>query len=78
MSHYTCAMFSKMSAQQPNSPIQNTPSSSIGEIEDSEPERKYICPHAGCLKAYRQSSGLRYHIKNVSPCSFFLISVLII
>ena len=72
MSHFTCAMFSKLSAQQPNSPAQNTPSSSTLEIEDSEPERKYICPHAGCLKAYRQSSGLRYHRKHVCRCSFFL------
>ena len=77
VSHFTCAMFSKVSAQQPNSPAQNTPSSSTAEIEDSEPERKFTCPQAGCLKAYRQSSGLRYHIKHVCRCSFFFISVLI-
>ena len=71
MSHFTSAMFSKLSAQQPNSPAQNTPSSSTMEIEDLEPERKYICPHVGCLKAYRQSSGLRYHRKHVCRCSFF-------
>ena len=71
MSHFTCAMFSKLSAQQPNSPAQNTPSSSALEIDDSEPERKYTCPHAGCLKAYRQSSGLRYHRKHVRRYSFF-------
>jgi len=67
MSHFTCAMFSKLSSQQPNSPAQNTPSSSTLEIEDSEPERKYACPRAGCLKAYRQSSGLRYHRKHGHP-----------
>jgi len=67
MSHFTCAMFSKFSAQQPNSPAQNTTSSSTLEIEDLEPERKFICPQAGCLKAYRQSSGLRYHIKHGHP-----------
>lgn len=71
MSHFTCAMFSKLSAQQPNSPAHNTPSSSTLEFEDLEPERKYACPHAGCLKAYRQSSGLRYHRKHVRRCSFF-------
>lgn len=36
-----------------------------GEIEDLEPERKYACPKLGCYKAYRQPSGLRYHIKYV-------------
>ena len=71
MSHFTCAMFSKLSAQQSNSPAQNTPSSSTLEIEDLEPERKYSCPQAGCFKAYRQSSGLRYHRKHVRCFSFF-------
>ena len=71
MSHFTSAMFSKLSARQPNSSAQNTPSSSALEIEDLEPERKYACPHAGCLKAYRQSSGLRYHRKHVCHFSFF-------
>jgi hypothetical protein len=70
MEHFTCAMFSKLSAQQPNSPAQNTPSSSTLENEDLEPERRYTCPQAGCLKAYRQSSGLRYHRKHVCR-SFF-------
>ena len=76
MAHFTCAMFSKFSAQQPSSPAQNTPSSSTLEMEDLEPERKYTCPQVGCLKAYRQSSGLRYHIKHVCRCSFFLVSLL--
>ena len=76
MEHFTYAMFSKISAQQPNSPAQNTPSSSTLEIEDLEPERKFTCPLAGCLKAYRQSSGLRYHIRHVCCCSFFLDSIL--
>jgi len=67
MSHFTSAMSSKLSAQQPNSPAQNTPSSSTLEIEDLEPERKYSCPRAGCFKAYRQSSGLRYHRKYGHP-----------
>lgn len=76
MAHFTCAMFSKFSAQQPISPALNTPSSSTLEIEDLEPERKFTCPQAGCLKAYRQSSGLRYHIKHVCRRSFFLVSLL--
>jgi len=67
MSHFTCAMFSKLSAQQPNSSAQNTPSSSTLEFRELEPERKFTCPQAGCLKAYRQSSGLRYHIKHGHP-----------
>jgi len=73
MSHFTCAMFSKFSAQQPTSSAQNTPSSSTLEFDDLEPERKFTCPHPGCLKAYRQSSGLRYHIKHVCRYPFFLL-----
>lgn len=64
------------SAQQPNSPAQNMSSSNTLEIEDLEPERKYTCPHAGCLKVYRQSSGLRYHKKHVCHCSFLLVTLL--
>jgi hypothetical protein len=73
MSHFTCAMFSKLSAQSPA----HTPSSSTLEIEDLEPERKFTCPQAGCLKAYRQTSGLRYHLKHVCRYSFFLVSLLL-
>jgi myb proto-oncogene protein/Myb-like DNA-binding protein BAS1 len=67
MSHFTGAMFSKFSAQHPNSSAQNTPSSSTLELKELEPERKFTCPRAGCLKAYRQSSGLRYHVKHGHP-----------
>lgn len=38
-----------------------------GELDDSEHDRRYPCPKQGCYKAYRQPSGLRYHIKNVGP-----------
>lgn len=62
--------------QQPGTPDMH-PSLLSGEeaAEDCEPQRKYPCPHPGCYKAYRQTSGLRYHTKFVShsprssPCA---------
>ncbi|KAF7340030.1 Transcriptional activator Myb [Mycena venus] len=36
--------------------------------EDAEPEsRGYICHHPHCFKAYKQPSGLRYHLKHGHP-----------
>jgi len=65
--HFKNALFSRFSAQQPSTPVLNTPSSTEGDIEDLEPERKYACPQPGCYKAYRQPSGLRYHVKYGHP-----------
>ncbi|KDR84868.1 hypothetical protein GALMADRAFT_217949 [Galerina marginata CBS 339.88] len=65
--HFKNALFSRFSAQQPSTPVLNTPSSTDGDLEDSEPERKYACPQPGCYKAYRQPSGLRYHVKYGHP-----------
>ncbi|KAF8971449.1 hypothetical protein BDZ97DRAFT_1786576 [Flammula alnicola] len=65
--HFTRALFSRFSAQQPGTPDQSTSSLSPEEVEDSEPERKYACPRPGCYKAYRQPSGLRYHVKYGHP-----------
>ncbi|PPQ92695.1 hypothetical protein CVT25_014002 [Psilocybe cyanescens] len=65
--HFATALSSRFSAQLPGTPDLNTPSSLEGEIEDLEPERKYMCPQPGCFKAYRQPSGLRYHIKFGHP-----------
>ncbi|KAJ8517033.1 hypothetical protein ONZ45_g5734 [Pleurotus djamor] len=42
------------------------PDDSEGESEDKK-ARKYVCQHAGCFKAYRQLSGLRYHRKHGHP-----------
>lgn len=68
--HFATALSSRFSAQLPSTPDINTPSSLEGEVEDLEPERKYMCPQPGCFKAYRQPSGLRYHIKFV--CSLLV------
>ncbi|KAH9487048.1 Transcription factor MYB3R-4 [Psilocybe cubensis] len=65
--HFATALSSRFSAQLPSTPDVNTPSTLEGEIEDLEPERKYMCPQPGCFKAYRQPSGLRYHIKFGHP-----------
>ena len=34
------------------------------EVDDNE--REFVCPVLDCFKAYKHSSGLRYHIKHVS------------
>ncbi|KAJ3512793.1 hypothetical protein NLJ89_g3310 [Agrocybe chaxingu] len=65
--HFTHALFSRF-AQQPATPDQQTSSlSTDGEVDASDPDRKYMCPREGCFKAYRQPSGLRYHIKHGHP-----------
>ncbi|KAF8168227.1 hypothetical protein B0H34DRAFT_684715 [Crassisporium funariophilum] len=67
--HFQNALYSRFSAQQPSTSVLNTPSSlnTEAETEEIEPERNYPCPESGCYKAYRQPSGLRYHIKHGHP-----------
>ncbi|KAJ7814104.1 hypothetical protein B0H14DRAFT_2850846 [Mycena olivaceomarginata] len=44
-----------------------TPVAAAQDAEDGEREnRDYICHHPHCFKAYKQPSGLRYHLKHVS------------
>jgi len=67
--HFTNALHDKFS-RQPATPIQQMSLlSTEGDSEDSD--RRYPCPRLGCYKAYRQASGLRYHLKHVSL--FFLV-----
>ena len=35
------------------------------DTEASEAKRVYVCHHPNCFKAYKQPSGLRYHLKHV-------------
>ncbi|RDB28956.1 Myb-like protein A [Hypsizygus marmoreus] len=37
------------------------------ESGDDEAKRTYVCHHPDCFKAYRQPSGLRYHLKHGHP-----------
>ncbi|KAF9481702.1 hypothetical protein BDN70DRAFT_876021 [Pholiota conissans] len=64
--HFTNALFSRFSQQQPATPEQST-SPLSGDDGEGEPERKHMCPLPGCYKAYRQTSGLRYHKKFGHP-----------
>ena len=62
--HFTNALHDKFS-KQPATPVQQMSMlSTDGDSEDSD--RRYPCPTPGCYKAYRQPSGLRYHLKHVS------------
>ncbi|KAF8905463.1 hypothetical protein CPB84DRAFT_1960391 [Gymnopilus junonius] len=65
--HFRDALYSRFSAQQPNTPELGTPPGTEGDLEDIEPERKHVCPRPDCFKAYRQPSGLRYHIRYGHP-----------
>ncbi|KAF9535330.1 hypothetical protein CPB83DRAFT_841584 [Crepidotus variabilis] len=64
--HFTNAIQDKFS-KQPATPVQQMSmlSTEGGDSEDSD--RRYPCPTPGCYKAYRQPSGLRYHIKHGHP-----------
>ncbi|KAF8202953.1 hypothetical protein BJ912DRAFT_1052975 [Pholiota molesta] len=64
--HFTNALFSRFNAQQPSTPDQN-PTTLSGEDDEEETQRRYPCPLPNCYKAYRQTSGLRYHIKFGHP-----------
>jgi myb proto-oncogene protein/Myb-like DNA-binding protein BAS1 len=63
--HFTNALHDKFS-KQPVTPVhQMSLLSTEGDSEDSD--RRYPCPQLGCYKAYRQPSGLRYHLKHGHP-----------
>ena len=67
--HFKNALQSRFSAQQSSlaSPISEDVfhNSSGKDLEDDEADRRYTCPQPNCFKAYRQPSGLRYHLKHV-------------
>ncbi|PPQ62741.1 hypothetical protein CVT24_000435, partial [Panaeolus cyanescens] len=61
------AMYTRLSAQGGVETPEQSEMVLPGEEQNSDEERKYVCPHEGCYKAYRQASGLRYHRKHGHP-----------
>lgn len=68
--HFRTAMSSTFSQRQAGNDIRR-PSSASGSSSDAEAgeetRRTYVCHHPQCFKAYRQPSGLRYHLKHGHP-----------
>ncbi|KAF9568508.1 hypothetical protein CPC08DRAFT_746320 [Agrocybe pediades] len=71
--HFTTALFDRLftvsrpgtSGAAPGS--RSKPDAGKKSNTDPEPERKFVCPRPGCYKAYRQQSGLRYHMNFGHP-----------
>lgn len=66
--HFRTALSSSFSAQRAeNGPARSHPSSGPSADSDSNDgvKRAHVCHHQHCFKAYRQSSGLRYHLRHV-------------
>lgn len=69
--HFRNALSTTFSSQrtaintQPRS--SSTPGSGTDVESGDETKRTYFCHHPGCFKAYRQPSGLRYHLKHGHP-----------
>ncbi|KAF8898459.1 hypothetical protein BD779DRAFT_1484033 [Infundibulicybe gibba] len=68
--HFRKALSTSFSAQAPGH-TDLPQSSSAGSGSDPETsdraKRTYVCHHLQCFKAYRQPSGLRYHLKHGHP-----------
>ena len=64
--HFKEALFNRVSLEQ-TTPISQTPiSGPEAELDDDgSGETRYPCGRKGCIKVYRQASGLRYHLKHV-------------
>jgi len=66
--HFRHALSSSFSAQTSTEggepPLAPTRANCEAETSD-EAKRTYLCHHPHCFKAYRQLSGLRYHLKHV-------------
>ncbi|GLB36483.1 putative myb-like DNA-binding domain containing protein [Lyophyllum shimeji] len=69
--HFRAAVSSTFSLQRQAGNDIPRPSSASGSGSDAEagdePRRTYVCHHPQCFKAYRQPSGLRYHLKHGHP-----------
>lgn len=59
--HYRTALSTRFSSQSLN---EENGFGTEPEVDDIE--REFVCPIPDCFKAYKHSSGLRYHIKHVS------------
>jgi len=68
--HFRHALSSSFSAQTSTEggepPLAPTRANCEAEASD-EAKRTYLCHHPHCFKAYRQLSGLRYHLKHGHP-----------
>lgn len=66
--HFRTAMSSSFSSQRPcTNSSRRPPSGSKTEAETvDEARRTHVCHHPQCFKAYKQASGLKYHLKHVS------------
>ncbi|KAK2462006.1 hypothetical protein APHAL10511_006469 [Amanita phalloides] len=68
--HFSHALSTKFSSQQLHGEsLQGSPTmASASDTEASEKaKRTYACRHPNCFKAYKQPSGLRYHLKHGHP-----------
>ncbi|KAF8078333.1 hypothetical protein FPV67DRAFT_1663083 [Lyophyllum atratum] len=69
--HFRAAMSSSFSSQRQAGSNLRRPSSTSGSSSEAETgeetRRTYVCHHPQCFKAYRQPSGLRYHLKHGHP-----------
>ncbi|KAG6817633.1 hypothetical protein H0H87_006261 [Tephrocybe sp. NHM501043] len=69
--HYRTALSSKFSQTRSKDDVRGASSApeSDGEAESGEEDnlRRHVCLHPHCFKAYRQASGLRYHMKHGHP-----------
>jgi len=59
--HFRTALSTRFSSQSLN---EENGFGTEPEVDDIE--REFVCPIPDCFKAYKHSSGLRYHIKHVS------------
>ena len=59
--HFRNALSSQFSAQDTGGDLQTD---SVDPFPDNS-HRTYACPMPNCFKAYRQHSGLRYHLLHV-------------
>jgi len=66
--HFRTAMSSSFSSQRSFTNSSRRPpsgSKTEGEAVD-DARRTHVCHHPQCFKAYKQASGLKYHLKHVS------------
>ena len=72
--HYQTALSSTFSRSQNDSigEPSSAPESDSEATNSEDNPRLFVCQHPHCFKAYRQSSGLRYHMKHASVLFIFL------
>ncbi|EAU93219.2 hypothetical protein CC1G_10287 [Coprinopsis cinerea okayama7 len=66
--HFQDAVQSFLSQHSTAAEASQDPSSSPGKDPEKK-QRRYMCPRPGCVKAFKQASGLRYHLAHGHPSS---------